>query len=76
MNIIEREIKKREDLISECEAKLAEADELEARAAAIKAEFGNIDKAVLAAEIDELRAFLVQDSAPDEGVSVDAQEVL
>lgn len=58
MNIVEREINRREALIQTKENKLAEADELLARAAALKAEYEPISVETLTAEINELKTYL------------------
>jgi len=71
MNIIEREIKKREDLIVTRSDKLAEAEQLEAQAADIRGEYEPLDVGVLQAEIDELRTYIAQsDESPEQPDSV------
>ncbi|HHW91039.1 MAG TPA: hypothetical protein GX745_09080 [Clostridiales bacterium] len=60
MNIVEREINRREALIQTRENKLAEAEELLARAAALKAEYEPISVDTLLAEIEELKTYLPQ----------------
>ena len=66
MNIIEREINKREALIQERNNKLAEAEELLARAAALKAEYEPISVDTLIAEIKELNTYLPQQTEGQE----------
>lgn len=58
MNIIEREIKERLDLIESVDVKKANIVELERQLAEEKASIENIDVETLTAEIEELKSYL------------------
>ena len=58
MNIIEREIARREALIEEKETKEEQILELEDRLAELRADVDRIDDRTLAREIEELKRFL------------------
>lgn len=62
MNIIEREIKKRQDLITSKADKEAEAERLERELAELKLAIESIKEDVLTAEIEELQAYLAKDT--------------
>lgn len=62
MNIIEREIKKRQDLIASKADKEAEAERLEMELAALRQAILGINVEVLTAEIEELQAYLAKDT--------------
>lgn len=61
MNIIEREIAKRQDVIDAKAEKVARVDELRNEIVVLENEIALIDVDVLVAEIDELRGYLVED---------------
>lgn len=65
MNIIEREIKKRQDLIASKAEKEAEAERLEMELAALRQAILGINVEVLTAEIEELQAYLDKDTEPE-----------
>ena len=58
MNIIEREIKEREDIIGSVDVKASRVEELEKELATIKHELSLIDVDALTAEIEELKTYL------------------
>lgn len=58
MNIIEREIAKRQEIIDSKAEKLAKAEELKKEAEALEVEAVEINTEVLEAEIVELKTFL------------------
>ena len=58
MNIIEREIAKRQEIIDSKAEKLAKAEELKKEAEALELEALAIDTEVLEAEVEELKTFL------------------
>lgn len=62
MNIIEREIKKRQDLITSKADKEAEAERRENELAALRQAILGINVEVLTAEIEELQAYLEKDT--------------
>lgn len=62
MNIIEREIKKRQDLIASKADKEAEAERRENELAALRQAILGINVEVLTAEIEELQAYLDKDT--------------
>lgn len=62
MNIIEREIKKRQDLIASKADKEAEAERRENELAALRQAILGINVEVLTAEIEELQAYLEKDT--------------
>ena len=58
MNIIEREIAKRQEIVNSKAEKLAKAEELKKEAEALEIEALDIDTEVLEAEIIELKTYL------------------
>jgi len=62
MNIIEREIKRRQDVIESKAVKQKKAELLEKELAEIRQDILEINVEVLTAEIDELRAYLTKDT--------------
>lgn len=62
MNIIEKEIKKRQDLITSKADKEAEAERRENELAALRQAILGINVEVLTAEIEELQAYLDKDT--------------
>lgn len=66
MNIIESEIKKREDLIAAREEKLAEAEALEIKVQELRQECELIKVEELQKDIDELKTYLPQPDEPDQ----------
>lgn len=68
MNIIEREIAKRQEVIDNKAEKIAKAEELRTALAILDAEIAQIDTDVLAAEIEELKTFLPKEDVADEPI--------
>jgi len=75
VNIIEREIAEREELIAAKSVKLREAEELLHKATALKDEADAIDAVELEAEIVELKGYLPV-SAEDAVASVEESPVV
>lgn len=62
MNIIEREIMKRRELIEQKSAKLAEAQDLRAKADSLAVESNAIDEGALYADIAELESYIEKET--------------
>lgn len=60
MNIIEREIARREGLIDNCSAKVKEIEEYTAKIEILKREVADFDEVAVRAEIAELETYLPQ----------------
>ena len=61
MNIIEREIAKRQEVIDAKVEKEAKIEDLKAEIVVLEEEVASIDVVVLEAEIEELKGYLVED---------------
>ena len=66
MNIIEKEIAKRQEIIDSKAEKLAKAEELKKEAEALELEALAIETEVLEAEIEELKGFLPEVETTEE----------
>ena len=76
MNIIEREIAKRQEIIDVREAKIARIAELEEEIARLQEEVDATDTTVLEAEVEELKSFLPVEEVEEEPVAEDVEEAI